>query len=113
MEKNEVLISVIIPLYNKEKTIVHTLSTVMSQTYKCFEVIVVNDGSSDDSVQLINDNFSDSRIRIISQENSGVSVARNKGVEEAKGDWIAFLDADDEWLPDYLSTLMNALIKYS
>ena len=110
MEKNKILISVVIPLYNKEKTIVHTLSTVMSQTYKCFEVIVVNDGSSDNSVQLINDNFSDSRIRIISQENSGVSVARNKGVEEAKGDWIAFLDADDEWLPDYLSTLMNALI---
>ncbi len=112
MEKNKILISVVIPLYNKEKTIVHTLSTVMSQTYKCFEVIVVNDGSSDNSVQLINDNYSDSRIRIISQENSGVSVARNKGVEEAKGDWIAFLDADDEWLPDYLSTLMNALIKY-
>lgn len=112
MEKNKILISVVIPLYNKEKTIVHTLSTVISQTYKLFEVIIVNDGSSDNSVQLINDNFSDSRIRIISQENSGVSVARNKGVEEAKGDWIAFLDADDEWLPDYLSTLMNALIKY-
>lgn len=53
MEKNKILISVVIPLYNKEKTIVHTLSTVMSQTYKCFEVIVVNDGSSDNSVQLI------------------------------------------------------------
>lgn len=110
MEKNKILISVVIPLYNKEKTIVHTLSTVISQTYKCFEVIVVNDGSSDNSVQLINDNFSDSRIRIISQTNAGVSVARNRGIEEAKGDWIAFLDADDEWLPTYLESVVNAIL---
>lgn len=110
MEKNEVLISVIIPLYNKEKTIVHTLSTVMSQTYKCFEVIVVNDGSSDDCVQLINDNFSDSKIRIISQSNAGVSAARNRGIDEARGAWIAFLDADDEWLPTYLENVVNAIL---
>lgn len=108
--KNKILISVVIPLYNKEKTIVHTLSTVISQTYKFFEVIIVNDGSSDNSVQLINDNFSDSKIRIISQPNAGVSTARNRGIEEAKGDWIAFLDADDEWLPTYLESVVNAIL---
>ena len=110
MEKNKVLISVVIPLYNKRETIVNTLSTVMSQTSTYFEVIIVDDGSSDDSVQLINDNFSDSRIRIISQTNAGVSVARNRGIEEAKGDWVAFLDADDEWLPTYLEHVAYAVL---
>lgn len=109
MEKDKILISVVIPLYNKRSTIVHTLSTVLSQTYTRFEVIVVDDGSKDDSVQLLNDNYSDSRIRIVSQPNAGVSVARNRGIEESKGDWIAFLDADDEWFPTYLRNVVDAI----
>lgn len=106
------MISVIIPLYNKAHTIVNTLTTVMSQTYQDFEIVIVNDGSTDKSVEVINEHFHDPRIRLINQENAGVSAARNKGVKEAKGDWIAFLDADDEWLPKYLETLTSALYMY-
>lgn len=103
------MISVVIPLYNKAHTIVNTLTTVMKQTYKEFEVIIVNDGSTDNGVEVIKSNFNDPKIRIINQENAGVSAARNKGVQEAQGNWIAFLDADDEWLPQYLETLINVL----
>lgn len=106
------MISVIIPLYNKAHTIVNTLNTVFHQTYQDFEVVIVNDGSTDNGVEVIRQNFNDSRIRIINQRNSGVSVARNRGVEAAKGDWIAFLDADDEWLPEYLNTLISTLSYY-
>ena len=103
------MISVVIPLYNKAHTIVNTLTTVMNQTYRNFEVIIVNDGSTDNGVDVIKSNFNDPRIRIINQENAGVSAARNRGVKEAKGDWIAFLDGDDEWMPQYLETMTNAL----
>lgn len=102
-------ISVVIPLYNKAHTIVHTLQTVINQTYKDFEVVIVNDGSTDDSVRVINENFHDSRINIINQENGGVSVARNSGIKAARGEWIAFLDADDEWLPDYLEVVTREI----
>lgn len=107
-----IMISVIIPLYNKAHTIVNTLKTVLNQSYKDFEVIIVNDGSTDNGVDVINQNFNDSRIKIINQSNAGVSAARNRGVKEAKGDWIAFLDADDEWLPEYLNTLISTLDNY-
>lgn len=106
------LISVVIPLYNKAHTIVNTLNTVMCQTYRDFEVIIVNDGSTDDGVEVIGKNFNDSRIRIVNQENAGVSVARNTGIKAAKGEWIAFLDADDEWMPVYLQTVMNTVDAY-
>lgn len=105
------MISVVIPLYNKAHTIVNTLTTVMNQTYKDFEVVIVNDGSTDNGVDVIKSNFKDSRIRIVNQENAGVSAARNRGIEKAKGDWIAFLDADDEWLPNYLSYISEAIYK--
>lgn len=103
------MISVVIPLYNKAHTIVNTLQTVVNQTYRDFEVVIVNDGSTDDGVEVINRNFNDDRIRIVNQENAGVSVARNRGVDEAKGDWIAFLDGDDEWMPTYLENIVNAI----
>ena len=103
------MVSVIIPLYNKAHTIVNTLTTVVHQTYKDFEVIIVNDGSTDNGVEVINTNFNDPRIRIINQENAGVSAARNRGANEAKGEWLAFLDADDEWMPLYLETLLRVL----
>lgn len=107
------MISVVIPLYNKAHTIINTLNTVLNQTYKDFEVIVVNDGSTDNSVEVINQNFNDKRIRIINQENAGVSAARNTGIKESKGDWISFLDADDEWLPDYLEFVSTASVMYN
>lgn len=107
-----IMISVIIPLYNKAHTIVNTLNTVFNQTYQNFEVIIVNDGSTDNGVEVIKQNFNDSRIRIISQSNAGVSAARNKGVDESRGEWVSFLDGDDEWHPDYLSIVSNAISQY-
>lgn len=99
------MISVIIPLYNKAHTIVNTLNTVLNQTYQNFEIIIVNDGSTDNGIEVIKQNFNDSRIRIINQSNAGVSAARNRGIQESHGTWISFLDADDEWMPDYLETV--------
>lgn len=96
-------ISIVIPLYNKECSIQRTLQTVLSQTYQDFEIVIVNDGSTDRSVAEA-EKVQDSRIRIIHQINAGVSVARNKGIEEAQGEYIAFLDADDRWNKDYLLT---------
>lgn len=103
------MFSIVIPLYNKAHTIVNTLSSVFAQNFNDFEVIIVNDGSTDGSVDAINEKFNDARIKIVNQENAGVSVARNRGIKEAKGEWIAFLDADDEWLPDYLLCVDKAV----
>lgn len=91
------MISVIIPLYNKERIIERSLHSVLSQNYDDFEVIVVNDGSTDESAEIVK-SINDSRITLIEQENGGPSKARNTGVRNAKGGWILFLDADDELL---------------
>lgn len=105
------LISVVIPLYNKEKSISKTIYSVLSQTYDDFEIIIVNDGSTDSSLDIVQ-NIKDSRIRIISQSNAGVSIARNRGAKEALGDWIMFLDADDLLLPYALHVLLNLVQSY-
>lgn len=105
------MISVIIPLYNKERSVASTLQTVLNQTFQNFEIIVVNDGSTDHSVEEVR-KVADSRIRLIHQSNAGVSAARNRGIEEAKGEYVAFLDADDEWKPTYLETQANLIRKY-
>jgi glycosyltransferase involved in cell wall biosynthesis len=105
------MISIVIPLYNKEKQIANTLKSVLAQTYTNFEIVVVNDGSTDDSVAVVA-SINDNRIRLIHQENAGVSAARNHGIAEAKGEFIALLDADDEWKPDYLATQMHLAEKY-
>lgn len=105
------MISVVIPLYNKEKQVAKTLQTVLSQTYQDFEIVIVNDGSTDGSVAAV-EKFSDPRIRLINQRNGGVSSARNRGIEEAKGEHLAFLDADDEWKPDHLENLYNLITNY-
>ena len=105
------MISVIIPLYNKEKQIAHTLRSVLNQTYQDFEVVIVNDGSTDCSVSEV-EKVGDSRIRLVHQKNGGVSAARNKGIEEAKYELLAFLDADDEWKLEYLETQYNLFEKY-
>lgn len=105
------LFSIIIPLYNKEQSIASTLQTVLKQTYQDFEIVIVNDGSTDHSVEEVT-KVLDSRIRLIHQSNAGVSAARNRGIEEAKGEYIAFLDADDVWKPDYLKTQYELTLKY-
>jgi len=96
-----VRISVIIPLYNKEKFIEETLHSVLNQTFTDFEIVIVNDGSTDGSVNIIN-LFNDDRIRVITIGNGGVSNARNIGIINAKFEWIALLDADDTWGISYL-----------
>ena len=88
--------SVVIPLYNKEDTVLRALESVRQQTFNDFEVIVVNDGSTDNSYYVI-EHYDKLKIKLLNQENKGVSFARNRGVEEAKAELIAFLDADDEW----------------
>lgn len=102
------LISVIIPLYNKESSIAQTLQSVFSQDYSDFEIVVVDDGSTDNSVEIV-EAMNDPRIRLIKQENGGPSKARNTGVKNAKGEWILFLDADDEMLPNALETFKNII----
>jgi len=91
----EKMISIIIPLYNKEPIIRSSIQSVLLQSYKDFELIIVDDGSTDSSYDIV-ENIHDPRIRLILQENGGPSKARNTGVEHARGEWIVFLDADDE-----------------
>lgn len=106
------MISVVIPLYNKAHTIERTLSTVFSQTLQDFEVIIVDDGSTDNGVDVIRNFTNDPRLQIINQSNQGVSAARNKGVTSAKYKHIAFLDGDDEWMPRYLAKMKEAIEKF-
>jgi len=105
------MISVIIPLYNKEKQIAATLKSVIEQTFQDFEIIVVNDGSTDNSATEVL-KVKDPHIRLIHQENTGVSAARNRGIQEARFDLIAFLDADDNWKPNYLENQYELSKKY-
>ncbi|NHF61080.1 glycosyltransferase family 2 protein [Flavobacteriaceae bacterium TP-CH-4] len=102
------MLSVVIPLYNKELSIERTIASVLKQTYASFELIVVDDGSTDKSVEIV-ENFTDDRIRLIKKANGGVSSARNKGIEAANYDWLAFLDADDFWHEDYLLEISKVI----
>jgi glycosyltransferase involved in cell wall biosynthesis len=97
--------SVIIPLYNKAQHIRRAIDSVLAQTCGDFELVVVDDGSTDASAEMVR-GYHDSRIRLISQENAGVSAARNRGIAEAKTNLIALLDADDEWSVDFLQTVL-------
>jgi glycosyltransferase involved in cell wall biosynthesis len=103
------MISVIIPLYNKAHTIVNTLNTVLRQTFQDFEIVIVNDGSTDNGVEVITTAFNDVRIKIINQANGGVSGARNTGADAAQYNYLAFLDADDEWKLGYLAKIYEAI----
>ena len=106
------MISVIIPLYNKEHYIEQTIRSVLSQIYTDFELIIVNDGSTDKSIDVVK-KIIDPRITCISQNNQGVSAARNAGIKIAQGEYIAFLDADDEWKPEYLEKMHLLAKEYS
>ena len=96
--------SVVIPVYNKEKFVAKTLKSVLDQTFTDFEIIIVNDGSTDKSEVKILE-FKDSRIQYYSKKNEGVAVARNFGIEKATSDYICFIDADDFWFPNFLETM--------
>ena len=101
-------ISVIIPAYNAEKTIKETIESVLSQTLSQFEIIVINDGSQDKTLEVVS-RILDPRLKVLSYPNAGVSVSRNRGISQAAGDYVSFLDADDLWTPDKLETQLKAL----
>jgi glycosyltransferase involved in cell wall biosynthesis len=100
-------VSVVIPLYNKAAYIARTLDSVLAQTWTDFDVMVVDDGSTDESPEIVR-RYRDPRVRLITQENRGSSAARNRGVAQSRADWIAMLDADDEWLPQFLQRMLEA-----
>lgn len=105
------VISVVIPLYNKAPHIQRTLDSVLNQTIQNFEIIVVGGNSTDGGEDIVR-TYTDPRITLIKEAGCGVSAARNQGVAEAKADLIAFLDADDEWLPEFLETILTLREKY-
>ena len=103
-------ISIILPVYNVEKYLPECLDSVLAQTFQDWEVICVNDGSPDNCGKILNEYApKDSRIKIITQKNQGVSVARNNGLKLAKGDYVCFLDSDDELAPNFLEKMYLAL----
>lgn len=104
------LISVIIPVYGVEKYIAQTIESVLAQTYSNWELILVDDGSPDNSVEICQQ-FTDKRIKIIHQANRGLAGARNTGIRHAKGEYLAFLDGDDLWLPEKLAKHLEHLEK--
>ena len=101
-------VSVIVPLFNKEPFVRRALDSIARQTFRDFEAIVVDDGSTDRGAELVR-TFADERVRLISQANLGPGAARNRALLEAQGDLVAFLDADDEWLPGYLAEVVRLL----
>jgi glycosyltransferase involved in cell wall biosynthesis len=103
--------SVVIPLYNKETTVECAIQSVLNQTVQDFEIIVIDDGSTDGGSVVV-ESIGDTRIRLKRQKNQGVSAARNLGIIEAQHDLIAFLDADDEWLPEFLETIRHMVLRY-
>ena len=105
------MVSIVIPTFNREKTIVRAVNSVLRQTYCDIEVIVVDDGSQDKTRMLL-DEIQDPRIRYIYQRNSGACAARNKGIKLAQGDYIAFQDSDDIWHEDKLEQQMKIMDKY-
>ena len=104
-------ISVIIPTYNRKKYIKRAIDSVIRQSYKPFEIIVIDDGSTDGTYELIKQSYSSSQISLKKQKNNGVSSARNKGIKLANGDWIAFLDSDDEWFENKLELQVREIKK--
>jgi len=99
--------SVIIPTYNRVKTLSRALDSVLAQTHSADEVIVIDDGSTDSTVELLQNSYPD--VKLIQQQNRGVSAARNSGLRVAHGDWMALLDSDDEWLPNKFKKQLTLL----
>lgn len=102
------LISVVIPLYNKGAVISDTITSVLNQSFRNFEVIVIDDGSTDKGPKIVSC-FDDERIHLFSQDNSGVSAARNMGVQKANANYIAFLDGDDYWSTEHLQQIADLI----
>jgi glycosyltransferase involved in cell wall biosynthesis len=107
----QVKVSVIIPTYNSVRYVTEAIDSVLTQTYRDFEILVVDDGSKDETSEVLTKRYGDS-IRYLYKENGGVSSARNYGIERAEGKYIAFLDADDIWLPEKLEKQVDLLEKH-
>jgi len=105
------MISVVIPLYNKQQFIAETIESVLAQSFRDFELLVVNDGSTDGSLAIV-ESIQDDRIRLIDSKHSGVSAARNRGIEVSNHNWIAFLDADDWWDENFLAEMIASIHSY-
>lgn len=109
------LVSVVIPVYNAHQTIQDTINSVLNQRFQNFEIIIINDGSQDSTLDIISkiaSQLQEAKIQIFSYPNSGVSESRNRGLAKANGEFIAFLDHDDLWTPDKLESQLNALKNY-
>ncbi len=102
------LISVIIPTYNGEKTIIETIESVLNQTFQDFELIVINDGSQDSTLEIVSC-IQDSRLKVLSYPNAGLAASRNRGISQAVGEYISFIDDDDLWTPDKLEAQLKVL----
>ena len=100
-------VSVVIPVYNSSEYIARTIESVLAQTHKPDEIIVVDDGSTDETRQKVTQY--EPKVKYIYQTNAGTSAARNTGIKTSSSEWIAFLDADDEWLPEYLQKQLALL----
>lgn len=109
MSDNRPDISVVIPTYNRSQFVTKAIGSVLAQTYTNYEIIVVDDGSTDDTREILQPYLD--KINYISQQNKGVSFARNTGIRAANGEWIAFLDSDDEWLPEKLAVQVKEIGK--
>jgi glycosyltransferase involved in cell wall biosynthesis len=101
-------VSVVMPLYNKADVLQETLASVLTQTFREFELVVVDDGSTDQGASLV-EGAADPRVRLVRQANLGVSGARNRGIQEARGEWVALVDADDLWTATHLEELVAAV----
>ena len=96
--------SVIIPTYNRAKLVCEAIESVFNQTFKDFELLIVDDGSTDNTKEVLKPYLSDPRVKYIYQENKKRAVARNNGIRNSKSEWIAFLDSDDLWIEDHLES---------
>lgn len=99
--------SVVVPLYNKRRFVRRSIDSILAQTWQNFEILVIDDGSTDGSAEVVR-HYHDTRVCLFQQSNRGVGAARNRGIADARGAWIAFLDADDEWMPDFLESVADA-----
>ena len=108
------LISIIVPIYNTEKYLVRCLDSLINQTYKNIEILCINDGSTDNSLNILNEYATkDKRIIVINQTNSGAATARNNGLDNATGQFLMFCDSDDYYEPDMCQKMINAILSYN
>lgn len=113
MKQEQRFLSIVLPMYNSKDSIIEAIESVVNQTFRCdYEIIVVNDGSTDNSLSIVEEfreNNTGINLKIINQKNGGAQMARNEGLRNASGEWIALLDSDDCWLPDKLEKQMVVL----